>query len=199
MQRRYVMSMALPEEKQTCRYTYADYCTWGDDERWELIEGVPYAMSPAPNRRHQEISRELSYQFTAFLKGKPCEVFAAPFDVRLNAEKGDNTVVQPDLLVVCDKSKLDDNGCKGAPDLIIEILSPSTSSRDKLLKFNKYLLAGIREYWIVDPVDKIVSVNTLENGKYIVNVYGDADCVPVGVLSGCLINMREVFYDPMEA
>ncbi|MDR0311390.1 MAG: Uma2 family endonuclease, partial [Acidobacteriota bacterium] len=97
--------MTLPQENQ--RYTYADYYTWDDGERWELIEGEPYLMSPAPRQVHQEILRELLLQLATFLKGKPCKLFTAPFDVRLNADTYDDTVVQPDLLVVCDRSKLD--------------------------------------------------------------------------------------------
>ncbi|MDR0310315.1 MAG: Uma2 family endonuclease, partial [Acidobacteriota bacterium] len=107
------------------RYTYADYASWDTEERYELIDGVPYLMSPAPLRKHQSILFELSGQFRNFLKGKPCKAFAAPFDVRLNADTYDDTVVQPDLVVICDKLKLDAKGCVGAPDMVIEILSPS--------------------------------------------------------------------------
>ena len=181
---------ALQKDK---RYTYADYLTWDGDARYELIDGAPYMMSPAPNRRHQDVSREILKQLALFLTGKPCKVYAAPFDVRLNAAEEDDTVVQPDLSVVCDKSKLDDRGCVGAPDLVIEILSPSTLARDRVVKLNKYLQAGVREYWIVDPDGKTVSVHLWANGKYIINAYADPDPVPVHVLDGCTINLADVF------
>ena len=183
--------MPLPKEEQ--RFTYADYCAWDDGERWELIDGVSYLMSPAPLRVHQEISIKLSWKLQSFLNGKPCKLFAAPFDVRLNADTFDDTVVQPDLLVVCDRSKLDDRGCVGAPDMVIEILSRTTERYDRLVKFQLYQKAGIREYWIVDPDIRAVQVNILENGKYVTTMYGDADTAPVHVLPGCEINLREVF------
>ena len=126
--------------KQEERFTYGDYVTWDDDERWELIDGVPYNMSPAPRVRHQAISRELLAEFVLYLRGKSCQVFAAPFDVRLpeSDERDDlvETVVQPDLSVICDRGKLDDAGCRGAPDLIVEILSPGTAHKDLKVKFD---------------------------------------------------------------
>ena len=180
---------ALPEYK---RYTYEDYCSWDDDKRWELIDGIPYAMS-APSRRHQEISRELLVQFHSFLKGKSCKVYAAPFDVRLDADTYDDTVLQPDLLVVCDESKLDDRGCVGAPDMVAEILSPSTAMLDKHLKFNHYLRSGVREYWIVDPDSNTVTTYILKNGEYVAHAYGSDAAIPVHVLEGCSIDMAEIF------
>jgi len=185
--------MALPQKKEEQRYTYADYCQWDDGERWELIDGVSYLMSPAPLRTHQGISRELTRQLANFLIGKPCKVYAAPFDVRLNADTYDDTVVQPDLLIVCDSSKLDDKGCTGAPDMVIEILSPSTGRHDKLVKFQTYQKAGVREYWIVDPDTRTVQVNILENGKYVAAMYGDTGIAPVHILEGCTVNLRDVF------
>ena len=185
--------MSLLKEKENQRYTYADYRQWDDGERWELINGESYLMSPAPLRAHQRISMELSYQLRAFLKGKPCEVFAAPFDVRLNADTFDDTVVQPDLLIVCDRSKLDDKCCVGAPDMVVEILSPSTERHDRLVKFQTYQKAGVREYWIIDPDTGTVQVNILENGKYVITMYGDTGVAPVYILEGCTVNLREVF------
>jgi Uma2 family endonuclease len=176
------------------RYTYADYEKWDDGKRWELIDGIPYAMAPAPSQGHQEVSRDLLFQLTAFLKGKPCKVFHAPFDVCLNAKSGkDKDVVQPDLLVVCDHAKLDGKRCNGAPDLIIEILSPSEPRRDRVIKFNKYLQAGVREYWIVDPDDKTVSVHILKDGQYVTAAYTDEESISVHILEGCVINLPDVF------
>ena len=176
------------------RYTYADYCTWGDEERWELIDGVAYAMSPSPSWKHQEISANLHFQLYSFLKDKPCKVFAAPFDVRLNADSDDDTVVQPDIVVICDTAKLDDKGCIGAPDMVIEILSPSTALRDRVLKLRWYLRAGVREYWIVDPDSKTVSVHLLKNGEYYIRAYdGDDDGAAVHVLEGCVIDIGDIF------
>ncbi|MCL1918918.1 MAG: Uma2 family endonuclease [Peptococcaceae bacterium] len=183
--------MALPKENE--RYTYTDYCSWDNDERWELIDGVPYAMTPAPSRFHQNISGNLFGQLFNYLQGKPCKVYHAPFDVRLNTGTNDDTVVQPDLLVVCDSSKLDDKGCVGAPDLVVEILSPSTARKDKLIKFQKYQQSGIREFWIIDPETRTVQVCTLENGNYIISMYGDTDTVHVQVLDGCQIELCSVF------
>ena len=180
---------ALPEFE---RYTYTDYYSWDDDKRRELIDGVPYAMA-APGRRHQEILGNLQYQLYGFLKGKPCKVFTAPCDVRLNADTYDDTVVQPDLLVVCDKSKLNDRGCVGGPDMVIEILSPSTLLHDMVIKFRWYLNAGVREYWIVDPDSKIVTVYILKNGEYVTHAYSSDETAPVFILDGCTINLTEIF------
>ncbi|MCL2638731.1 MAG: Uma2 family endonuclease [Oscillospiraceae bacterium] len=176
------------------RYTYADYLTWDDDVRYELIDGVPYMMG-APNLRHQEIAGELYGQLRDFLKGKSCKPFIAPVDVRLNHRKGDNMVVQPDLLVVCDPKKLEDGkSVKGAPDFIIEILSPSNAGHDQIVKLNKYMQAGVREYWIVDPERKTVQVYILKGGIYAAYAYGEeTDSIPVSVLSGCAIDLKEIF------
>jgi Uma2 family endonuclease len=180
---------AVPKDKH---YTYADYAAWDEKIRCELIDGVAYMMT-APSRAHQYISGALFYQLFDFLKGKPCEVYAAPFDVRLNAEDGDDTVLQPDSLVVCDKEKLDERGCQGSPDLVVEILSPSSKTHDKILKFNKYLQAGVREYWIVDPDSRIVDVFVWENGKYVASAYSAEDGLPVSVLEGCVIPLADIF------
>ena len=180
---------ALPGCK---RYTYADYCAWDDEKRWELIDGIPRFMAP-PSRVHQEIIGNLHYQLYNAIKGKSCKVYIAPFDVRLSTETRDDTVVQPDLLVVCDKSKLDDRGCVGAPDLVVEVLSPSTVALDTMVKFRRYLQAGVSEYWTVDPDYKIVSKFILKNGEYVAENYGCGDSAPVHVLEGCAIELKEVF------
>ena len=178
--------------KEARRYTYADYCEWDEDERWELIDGVPYAMA-APNRAHQGISGKIYLQIASFLRGKACEVYYAPFDVRLNVETFDNTVVQPDIVVFCDDSKLDDKGGIGAPEMTVEILSPSSASHDMIKKYMLYMQAGVREYWIVDPATKTVVVHLLEDGTYRGRVFGETDVVPITVLDGGMINFAEVF------
>ena len=180
---------AVPEYK---RYTYSDYYSWDDDKRWELIDGIPYEMS-APTLKHQRISAQFIRLIGNFLVGKPCKVFAAPVDVRLNHDTYDDTVLQPDILVVCDKSKLDGKSCVGAPDLVIEILSPSTSMRDKIIKFNRYLQAGVREYWVVDPEDETVIAHLQKDGEYVSRPFGKDDTAPVHVLDGCVISLADVF------
>ena len=176
-------------------YTYADYANWPDDgKRHELIDGIDYEMLAAPARKHQRVSGNLYREIAVFLKGKPCEVYHAPFDVCLFG-KGDEdkTVLQPDILIVCDRAKLDGKRCNGAPDMVIEITSKSTASRDKVWKFNQYLAAGVREYWMVDPETKTVQVCILKNGEYTVNPYAETDTVPVHVLEGCTISLPDVF------
>ena len=189
--------MALPAEQR--RYTFADVLAWDKDERAEIINGEVVIMAPPPAREHQKISGELFAQLHAYLKGKRCEVYAAPFAVRLFEQDGDSpedvdTMVEPDITIVCDPSKLDKHGCKGAPDMVAEILSPSTRRHDRLTKFNLYQRAGVREYWIVDPTDKSVQVFTLEGGHYIAKDFGAADDkVRVNVLEDCVIDLSEVF------
>lgn len=143
-------------------YTYGDYVSWPDEERWELIEGRAYSMSPAPNREHQRLSGALHNQIYNFLSNSECQVYAAPFDVRLpDAGEPDNdvhSVVQPDIAVICDLSRLDDKGCRGAPDWIIEILSPSTAAKDQREKLALYEKHGVQHYWLVHPTDRVVTV-----------------------------------------
>lgn len=164
--------MPLKEPERNGSYTYADYKTWPDNERWELIDGVAFDMSPAPKRDHQKVSIALSTQIFISLEGKSFEVYSAPMDVKLSAVSAEDAndidiVVQPDILVVCDSDKLDDDGCNGAPDWVIEILSPSTSYKDeneKLLLYEKY---GVKEYWIVQPGAKMVFIYILDkDGNY---------------------------------
>jgi Uma2 family endonuclease len=180
--------MALPQEN--ARYTYEDWLAWDEDPRFELIDGEPCMMAP-PSRRHQQISFEIGRQLGNFLKGKPCQAYSAPFGVRLS--KTEDTVLEPDITVVCDPSKLDDRGCSGAPDLIVEVLSPSSARHDRMVKFNKYQGAGVREYWIVDPETKTVQVCILRGSYYGVTMYADTDTAPVGVLPGCGISLPDVF------
>ena len=157
-------------KKNEQRYTYADYVGWSDGIRYELIDGYAYAMSPAPTRRHQYVVLELARQIATVLKGTPCCPYIAPFDVRLprdnEADDDVDTVVQPDISVICDPAKLDERGCRGAPDWIIEVLSPSTSGHDQIVKRALYERVGVREYWLVHPVDNVVTIYVLAAGGY---------------------------------
>jgi Uma2 family endonuclease len=185
----------LAEQK---RYTYADYAAWKGDVRYEIIDGIPYAMA-SPSQAHQRITKKLVRQLDDFLRGRTCEVFHAPLDVRLNADSFDDIVVQPDIFVVCDESKRNGKSVKGAPDLVIEILSPYNIRHDTFVKFRQYQKSGVKEYWIVDPIRRTVEVYILRNKKYgIGRVYRDDDIVPVYILDGCKINLAEVFYDSIE-
>lgn len=152
------------------RFTYGDYCQWEGDDRWELIDGEVFDMSPAPSRRHQQVVGGLFTQIQVFLESHPCEVYVAPVDVRLpegdEADDEITTVVQPDVTVVCDPGKLDDAGCRGAPDWIVEVLSPRTSARDQVHKRDLYERHGVREYWIVHPDDRVVTTYRRIDGSY---------------------------------
>jgi Uma2 family endonuclease len=144
------------------RFTYAEYCTWDDEQRWELIDGVPYNMTPAPATRHQRISSNLHLVISEFLRGKQCTPFYAPTDVVFD----DHNVVQPDLLVVCDKGKITEANIQGAPDLVIEILSPATGRKDRREKKALYERFGVREYIVLDPLNETVERLTLGDGRY---------------------------------
>ncbi len=192
--------MPLPSSHISQHFTYSDYLTWPDGERWEIIDGEAIAMSPAPGRRHQQLLGELFRQFANHLKGKSCKVFAAPLDVRLSERTGltdekIDTVVQPDIIVVCDNNKLDERGCNASPDLIIEIVSPSTSKNDLTIKFDLYQRHGVREYWVIHPAEQTLLVYKLEEDR----LYGKPDRyawdgkVPVPMLGDLEIDLVEVF------
>ncbi len=191
------MSEGAPYSEQL--FTYQDYLTWPVNERWELLNGRAYNMTPAPSRRHQEISDQLLTLFNNYLKGKTCRVYAAPFDVRLpqrqESDEQTSTVVQPDLVVVCDKTKLDHQGCKGSPDLVVEITSPTTFQKDLKDKFILYERVGVREYWIVYPEEKTICVFRLTHeGKYSrPEVYTEQDSINVGIFEDLTIEVPEVF------
>ena len=187
----------MGELKLDEKYTYDDYALWGDDARYELVDGVPYLMA-APSGGHQEVLINLAVEIGMFLKGKKCKVRVAPFDVRLNYDKGNDTVLQPDLIVVCDPDKFDDKGLKGTPDLALEVLSPSSIKMDRFIKFNKYMHAGVKEYWIVDPFYKTITVYLLkEEGVYqLEGVYSqleDDEEVKVNVVDGLVIKLADIF------
>ena len=187
--------MPLPKSEQN--YSYVDYLTWDEDERWEILDGIAY-MQAAPSRIHQEISGELYRQFANYFQGKSCRVYHAPFCVRLDIEKNDNdikNVVEPDIAIVCDSSKLDKRGCKGSPDMIIEILSPSSGRKDRFVKFNKYEKAGVEEYWVVEPDEKLVSIFVLQsNGEYgRPKMYTENDKIKVSIFPDLEIDFKLVF------
>ncbi len=181
------------------QYTYADYLKWQFDERIELLKGYLFPMA-APNRYHQQISGEFFRNIINHLHKTHCSVYAAPFDVRLTRKnkitnKEITTVVQPDLCVICDKEKLDKRGCIGAPDWIIEILSPGNSKKEMKEKFEIYQESGVREYWLVQPEDKAVFVYILnEAGKYIgLQPFTEDDVAPSFVFPDLQINLKDVF------
>lgn len=184
-------------------HTYEDYCSWPEDERWELIDGVAYAkeggsqeIAPPSSRRHQEVVGELFFQIANFLRGKPCKVYVAPFDVRLSPGQRRDTVVQPDISVISNLSKLDDQGCEGAPDWIIEVSSPASSRLDTVRKYLLYEACGVREYWIVNPMAETVMVFRLgEDGRYgRLQPYENEGTIPVGIFDGALeIDLAAVF------
>ena len=186
-------------------YTYADFLEWDEDVRAEIIYGKIYMMS-TPQTIHQRISGRLFLRFAQFLEGKTCEVFAAPLSVRLFPleDRSDNTIVVPDLLVICDPSKIDKHGCNGAPDLVIEIVSPSNRRMEKLLKFNLYLKAKVKEYWVVYPEDSQIEVHLFEDGRCYTQIYGvnepdtkeierGPEIIPVSVLDGLQIDTKDIF------
>ena len=194
-----MMELSLDMNK---RYSYADYLTWIDDKSRELINGFIKMMSPAPRVVHAKVSHRLSVYLGLYvMKNKcNCEVFAAPFDVRLpkqgeTADDKIDTVVQPDICVICDLSKLDERGCCGAPDMIVEIVSPSTIRNDVVDKFALYEASGVKEYWIVHPKDKAINIFLLqEDGKYDAGtLYELEGKAPVHVFGNYQIDLNDIF------
>lgn len=182
------------------QYSYADYLTWQFDERVELIRGWISRISPAPLRIHQRISTRITVQVGTFLKNKKCEVYTAPFDVRLTnkrkrvSNKSIVSVVQPDISVICDMEKLDDKECIGAPEWIIEILSPGNTKKEMKEKFSLYEENGVKEYWVIFPIYEIVQVYDLVNEKFVLrNNYVKEDLIPVGIFEGFLIDSNRMF------
>jgi Uma2 family endonuclease len=177
-------------------YNYADYLQWSFEGMVELINGKIFKMSPAPSSKHQFLSGNLFGMLWNYLKGKPCQVVSAPFDVRLSKFKEDklvNSVVQPDLCIICDPTKIDEKGCNGAPDMIVEILSPSTALRDLDLKFKLYEENGVKEYWIIQPNDQTVSIFDLMDSKFTLRgIYHREKIVEVKTI-GLDIDLNEVF------
>ncbi len=182
-------------------YTYADYLTWKFDEFVELIKGKVMRPMAGPSRRHQQLSNRLELPIALFLRDSRCEMYHAPFDVRLttggaNGDQQITTVVQPDICVVCDLTKLDDRGCLGAPDWIIEIVSPGNTTRDTRTKYDLYEEGGVGEYWIVYPGMKTVAAFTLQNDKYQLTAeYTAPGPIPVATLPGLALEWADIFTD----
>jgi Uma2 family endonuclease len=184
-------------QRDTGHHTYGDYLSWPEDVRYELADGVAYLMAPAPTPAHQHMAGEIFAQLRNALRGQPCRALIAPVDVLLpRAHEADatiDTVVQPDVFVVCDSAKIGERRVRGAPDLVVEVLSPSTASHDMILKRRLYERSGVRELWLVHPGDRVLSIYRLRNGEY-----GKPDTLelkgrtPVGVLEGASVDWDEI-------
>jgi Uma2 family endonuclease len=192
------MYMTLADLDVNRVYSYADYLKWNFEERVELIKGRLFKMSPAPNPAHQVTSMDISGQLWSFLKGKKCKVYPAPFDVRLSKKTKDDTdiltVVQPDISVVCDSSKIDTKGCLGAPDIVVEILSPSNNEKELNNKYEIYEQSGVKEYWVVFPNEQTIIIYTLINGRFVGSrplTAGQA--LTSSVLEGFSLDLTELF------
>jgi Uma2 family endonuclease len=192
--------MQLSDLDLTKSYTYADYLKWNFEERVELIKGKIFKMSPSPNTAHQRISSRLHLAIGNYLQGKKCEVFSAPFDVRIPRKSKDNkdiiTVLQPDICVICDAAKIEEQGCLGAPDFVIEILSPANRKKELKYKHNIYQEAGVKEYWVIDPTDKSVQVYLLLDSKLLADghLYAeDQDIVTSTTIPGLSVDLSALF------
>ena len=190
--------MAGSTKRKQQRYSYADYLTWDDDNRYEIIDGEVFDMT-SPNFTHQSISGELFRQMANFFEDKPCKVISAPFDVILtkNAKKDEEifTVVQPDIMVVCDPKKIEERGIVGAPDLVVEIISPSTSSKDNIIKRRIYEQAGVKEFWLISPLERLIRVNKLgKDGLFgREDIYDDTAEIAIAQFAGLSIDCRRLF------
>jgi Uma2 family endonuclease len=192
--------MQLSDLDLSKTYSYADYLQWNFEERLELIKGKIFKMTPAPNLFHQELSVIITGELYSYLKGKPCRVFSAPFDVRLSRksdsteEKKIYTVVQPDVCVVCDPTKLDSKGCTGAPDIAVEILSPGNNQKELRNKYEVYEESGVKEYWIISPQDESFLKYTLIEGSYQPSrLMTIGDIITTPILPGFELSLETVF------
>jgi len=180
------------------RYSYADYLTWDIDGMVELIKGKVFKQVAAPRRKHQEIVLLLGSMLLNFLTKSTCKVFVAPFDVRLPSFSQENeeifTVVQPDICVVCDQNKLDDAGCIGAPDLVVEVLSPGNNKKELKNKYEVYQESGVKEYWVIQPEMENLTVYTLKEGKYVASrLFTRGDVVKSSCIEGFELDLEDVF------
>ncbi|MBB6327028.1 Uma2 family endonuclease [Algoriphagus iocasae] len=180
-------------------YSYADYLTWEIDEMVELIKGKVFrSAAAAPRRKHQEVAGLLFSKILQHLEGKNCKVFIAPFDVRLpvHSKKDEDifTVVQPDICVVCDRSKLDEAGCLGAPDLIVEVLSPGSNKKELKNKYEVYEESEVQEYWIIHPSEETLVIYNLIEGKYQPSkLFSHGDIIKSNVIHGFELDLEEFF------
>ncbi len=193
--------MELSDLDLSKTYSYADYLKWTFEDRLELIKGRIFQMTPAPASVHQRISWIISGEIYHYLKNKPCQAFTAPFDVRLprKGEQEDQkifTVVQPDICLICDLSKIDARGCTGAPDIIIEILSPGNNQKELRNKYEVYEEAGVKEYWIVSHQDKTFLKYTLTANQYQPSkMMTIDDMITTPILPGFELDLETVFAD----
>ncbi|WP_353139272.1 Uma2 family endonuclease [Pseudopedobacter sp.] len=182
-------------------YNYSNYLNWFFSDRVELLKGKIFKMSPAPSRLHQQVSGKIFVELSLYLRNKPCKVYAAPFDVRFpvnsKADKDIYTVLQPDICVICDLSKLDDKGCIGAPDIVVEILSPGNNKKELLNKYKIYEEFGVREYWVISSSEKTFLKYTLnDEGKYRPSrLFTLSEEITSDVLPGFRLNLDGVFED----
>ncbi|RXI96268.1 Uma2 family endonuclease [Anaerobacillus alkaliphilus] len=189
--------MGMPEGKKY--YTYSDFLEIEEEFLCEVIDGTVISMSPSPTPKHQDVVDELTAEFKIYLRGKDCMAYSSPIDVCLFADKETNTEdikdwVQPDLMVVCDKNKVGEKYIIGAPDLVIEVLSPSTARNDRLVKYNSYEKAGVKEYWIVDPYNMSVEIYSLDGKTYKqLGVFGKDDLLTVDTFKDMQIDLKNIF------
>lgn len=185
-------NLALKQEEIKC--TYADMLKIDDGNRYELIDGDLYLMA-SPSTLHQEIILEIAHQLKTFLKGKKCRAFIAPLDVKLSGQEDDKEifVVQPDIMIVCDPNKIKEKNILGAPDVVMEVLSPSNASHDRLIKLNLYQKFGVKEYWMISLEDKLISVYSLnEHGIYTISEVKYLDeKVKVNIYNECYIDLKD--------
>ncbi|MBI2354636.1 MAG: Uma2 family endonuclease [Deltaproteobacteria bacterium] len=188
--------MTFPAEKGPHRFSWNEYKDWPEEERWQIIDGQAYNMTAAPNIRHQRIAGNFYSAIREVLKGKPCVPLFAPTDVVFD----DYNIVQPDVLVVCDRGKITDANIQGAPDLVIEVISPSNSFMDKKLKLELYERFGVPEYLLADPLGDLVERYRLVEGKYgRAEIFSWSEELPLVALPGVVINLWEMFErDPAE-
>jgi len=185
---------ALPKEDRL--FTYGDFKSWdlAEGERYEIIYGKAYTML-TPYARHQEVLVELMMPFYTYLQDKPSQIILGPLPVRLfyKEDESDDTVVQPDIMIICDKTKLGPEGCRGAPDLIIEILSPFNTAIEMNRKLILYQEADVREYWVVDPQNKVITVYRFHEGAILNYALKKDAAAPVGIFPDLCINLEQVF------
>lgn len=181
------------------RFTYRDYLSWPEDERWELIDGVPFSMTPAPGVPHQRVVTESLSQLVEWFRGKTCEALASPLDVLLPSDDEPDgetgTILQPDLMVVCDPRKINERRIRGGPDFVVEVLSPSTASRDQIVKAALYEKHGVREYWVLDPIERLITIRLRnERGLFSEVRFVEAKgMVPVSIFEGLKLDLDQVF------